>query len=118
MEINEYVKLASRTKAHLWNFSGADNVHMLFGMVDEIGELVKIFKANLAYKKDIDWFNVKEEVGDLLWYIAGFCDTNGFNLEEIMELNIAKLKARYPENFREEDANNRNLEKEREILEK
>ena len=82
----------------------ADNIHMALGMVTEAGELADIFKKNLAYKKPIDWINAREEVGDIMWYLVNFCSMNGFDLEEILERNIAKLKARYPEKFTEENA--------------
>jgi hypothetical protein len=45
------------------------------------------------------------------------CNIHGWNMEDILDTNIAKLEARYPEKFTEEAALNRNLEAEREILE-
>jgi NTP pyrophosphatase (non-canonical NTP hydrolase) len=116
MELKEYMEKAWRTCPTLGTRQ-ADNVHMLFGMLTEAGELTDIFKKNLAYKKPIDWVNAQEEVGDLMWYIVNFCYMNNFDLGEILATNIAKLKARYPEKFTEEKANNRDLGKEREILE-
>lgn len=116
MEIKEYCEKVENTRARLVNI-GADNVHMLFGMLTEIGELTDAFKKQMAYGKDVDWVNVKEEVGDLMWYIAGFCNINGFDLEEILETNVKKLQARYPEKFSEDRAISRDLEKERGILE-
>lgn len=116
MEIKEYCEKVENTRARLANI-GADNVHMLFGMLTEIGELTDAFKKQMAYGKDVDWVNVKEEVGDLMWYIAGFCNINGFDLEEILETNVKKLQARYPEKFSEDRAISRDLEKERGILE-
>ncbi len=44
-------------------------------------------------------------------------DAIGFTFEATFEQNIAKLKARYPNKFTEQDALIRNLEKERAILE-
>jgi NTP pyrophosphatase (non-canonical NTP hydrolase) len=116
MNIKTYVEKASRTCANL-STKQADNIHMAFGLVTEAGEFADIFKKNLAYNKPIDWINAKEEIGDLCWYIANFCSINGFDLEEILSTNIAKLDARYPEKFTEEKAIVRDLEKERNILE-
>jgi pyruvate,water dikinase len=48
--------------------------------------------------------------------ICLFCDINNINIENILDTNIEKLKARYGEKFTSERAINRNLEKEREIL--
>jgi NTP pyrophosphatase (non-canonical NTP hydrolase) len=86
-------------------------------MLTEVGELADVFKKEMAYGKPVDWVNVKEEVGDLLWYVSNFCNVNGFDLEEILQTNIDKLQARYPKKFTQENAINRDLDKERTILE-
>jgi NTP pyrophosphatase (non-canonical NTP hydrolase) len=117
MQINEYCKNAKRTLADL-KYKEKDNLHMILGMLTEVGELADIFKKDLAYNKKIDWINAKEELGDLMWYVANFCNINNINLEEILQTNIDKLRTRYPEKFTEENAINRNLEAERIILEK
>jgi len=51
-----------------------------------------------------------------MWYWANMCNITGINAEASLQINIDKLKARYPEKFNEELAVNRDLEKEREIL--
>lgn len=116
MRLNEYCEWTGNTCAKLENVD-LDNFHMLMGMLTEVGELTDVFKKNLAYKKMIDWVNVAEEVGDLMFYIASFCRINNLDLEEILHRNIDKLESRYPEKFTEYHALNRNLEREREILE-
>lgn len=60
--------------------------------------------------------NLKEELGDKLWYAALALDELKSTFEETMEANIKKLRARYPNKFTEEDAINRDLEKERAAL--
>ena len=52
-----------------------------------------------------------------MWYLALLFDELKLDPNETMNKNIAKLKARYPEKFSKEKALNRDLEKEREILE-
>lgn len=116
MEIKEYCELSKRTLANL-KYKEKDNLHMVLGMLTEIGELADIIKKNLAYKKDIDWINAQEEIGDICWYVANFCNINGFDLTQILQANIDKLRSRYPEKFTEEKALNRNLDAERKILE-
>ena len=117
MNINDYAEWTGKTCANLVT-PLMDDIHMLFGMATEVGELMDVYKKKLAYKKPLDMVNVQEEIGDILFYLASFCRMNGFNLEKILERNVEKLEARYPEKFTEYHANNRNLEKEREILEK
>ncbi len=116
MEWKEYQEEAFRTNANLGNRQ-LDNLHMVLGMLTEVGELADVFKKNLAYGKEIDWVNVKEEIFDTMWYVAGFCEFNNIDFEKGLENNIEKLKARYPEKFTQESALNRNLNAEREILE-
>jgi NTP pyrophosphatase (non-canonical NTP hydrolase) len=89
---------------------------MLFGMMTELGELVDTYKKHYAYGKELDMINVMEEMGDIMWYWANMCNITGINAEASLQVNIDKLKARYPEKFNEELAVNRDLEKEREIL--
>jgi NTP pyrophosphatase (non-canonical NTP hydrolase) len=116
MKLNNYVKWTGKTCAKLETES-FDVIHMLFGISTEVGELIDPFKKKLAYNKLIDYINVKEEIGDLMFYIASLCRILNFDLEEIIETNIKKLETRYPDNFTEKDAQNRDLTKERKILE-
>lgn len=121
MKPDEYVRLASVTMSGTnddLDDSFMDNIHMMLGVMSESGEIADVFKKYLSYKTPIDWINVKEELGDLMWYIAGFCAINGFSLEEIMETNINKLKARFPEGFSEYDATHRDLDKERKTIQR
>jgi NTP pyrophosphatase (non-canonical NTP hydrolase) len=115
--LSDYVEWTANTCASL-DTKKEDITHMLFGMLTEIGELTDIFKKNMAYGKDIDWVNVEEELGDLMFYIASFCRINKIDLDKVISTNILKLESRYPEKFTEYHALNRDLEKEREILEK
>lgn len=117
IKIENYVKWTGKTCAKL-NSPGDDIIHMLFGMITEVGELTDIFKKSIAYGKEIDWVNVEEELGDLMFYIASFCRINNIDLEDVILTNVNKLEERYKEKFTEEEALNRNLEKEREILER
>lgn len=116
MDLKQYAEKAGRTSAILAD-QLTSNVHMILGLTTEVGELADVFKKNIAYGKEIDWVNCQEEVGDLMWYLINFCTINNFDLERILDQNIAKLEARYPEKFTEELAHNRDLEKERKILE-
>ena len=116
MQIKEYQELASRTCNDLGS-EATNNIHMLFGMVTEVAEAVDAYKKAWAYGRDLDLTNVKEEIGDLLFYVVNFARFNNFDLEEVMKTNIEKLKVRYPEAYSNEKAINRDLETERKILE-
>lgn len=95
-----------------------DLLHAAIGMQTEAAEFSDMLKKNFFYGKALDVVNLREELGDQLWYIAMALRALDTTFEEVMERNIAKLKARYPDKFTEELAENRDLKKEREILEK
>lgn len=69
MNFTEYQLLAKRTLAELGSLE--KNIqHMKLGIESEVGEIADIFKRKLVYKKEIDITHLKEEIGDLCWYIA------------------------------------------------
>lgn len=107
MEANKYQVLAART-INKKLMDKQQLHHSLHGMSGEVGEIHSIFQK--AYQGHvIDEEHLKKEVGDLLWFIAEFCTANCWDLSEIMEMNIEKLKARFPEGFKEENSLNRKL---------
>lgn len=117
MDFKEYQEKAKRTLNILPTIE-QDQIHMLLGLASEVGELQDAYKKHLAYGKDLDLVNVKEELGDVLWYIANMCTILDVNLESVANTNINKLQARYPDKFSNKCATVRDLNAEREILEK
>lgn len=184
MEFQQYLIESERTLKSLGK--ELDLLHCATGLVTESAELVDAIKKHVFYGKSLDVVNIKEELGDILWYIAIpvrmfdldldfnrqngnyyknkiknqiktpeglikffltfnsmfkalcsailirplpsdfdnifeeinlICEIYNLNLSEIMDININKLKARFPNNFTQEHALNRDLEKERAILE-
>jgi NTP pyrophosphatase (non-canonical NTP hydrolase) len=95
----------------------ADLIHAAMGVATESGELMDAVKRHLYYGKVIDKVNIKEEVGDILWYLAKIARDQGFSFDEAMEMNIAKLQRRFPNAFTNDEALNRNLDKERKAME-
>lgn len=90
--------------------------HGAVGIITEATEVAEGLKKVFDGQK-ADTTNLMEEVGDLSWYEAILVDSLNGDLEQVMERNVAKLKARFPDKFTSEDALNRDLEKERAILE-
>jgi len=95
----------------------AQTMHSCLGLTTEIAELVDAFKKHIIYGQELDWVNINEELGDAMWYMAILCRISGKSFEDLMQINIDKLKARYPDGFTEYHALNRDLENERSILE-
>ena len=92
-------------------------LHSAIGLSTEANEFLDMLKKHIYYGKKLDLPNVKEEIGDVFWYTAVAIDVLKTTFDEIMSVNIKKLKVRYPEKFTKENALNRNLDKERKILE-
>jgi len=86
-------------------------LHSLIGMTTEIGELMTILKNYMIYKRPIDWIKFKDELGDLLFYLTMSVDEVS-SYDELININMAKLKTRYSDGFSYNQANNRDKEKE------
>ena len=97
---NEYQKLASRTITEKFSHN-AKEFHALHGMVGEIGELHSLYQK-IFQGHAFDEEHAKKELGDILWFVAEYCTAQNWNLEDVMKLNIDKLKARYPDGFDKE----------------
>ena len=91
-------------------------LHASLGMETESGEVADIMKRHLFYGTDIDPIHVKEEIGDLLWYVSLALDAIDSSFDEVMEMNIRKLEIRYPEKFTPEDAVSRDTAAEKAAL--
>lgn len=105
------------TKERVLSQKDTDLLHAALGISSESGEITEAIIKHLVGQSDLDNVNIKEEVGDVLWYLAILCRRCGFTLDEAMNTNIEKLAARYPNKFNCEDAINRDLDGERCVLE-
>jgi NTP pyrophosphatase (non-canonical NTP hydrolase) len=94
-----------------------DLLHAQLGISTEAGEFADAIKKFLMYGKAYDRANLIEELGDLTWYIGLAIAQLGTTWGEVFEANIKKLATRYPDRFSEHSALNRDLDKERKILE-
>lgn len=92
-------------------------IHAIIGAATETGELLEALQKVIIKGEAFDEVNMREEVGDVFWYLAALAHTCNFTFEDAQRVNIAKLRARYPNKFTAFDANNRNLNEERRILE-
>lgn len=96
--------------------AGMRLLHGIIGIATEAGEMLEALREGVEGGV-FDLTNVVEEVGDNQWYAAAILRALKTNFESIQRTNIAKLRARFPNKFTEFDANNRNLQAERQILE-
>lgn len=79
-------------------------VHMALGLGGEAGEVIDVIKKAFMYGKKLDTENVKEECGDMLWYMSNLLHEVGSSFEEVMQMNVDKLSKRYPNGFTQKDA--------------
>lgn len=89
------------------NIDIGEVIDACLGLSGEVGEFNDMIKKWIFHEKPLDIEHLKKECGDIMWYIALMCHSFGWDLDEIMQMNIDKLKARYPEGFDIDKANNR-----------
>ena len=80
------------------------------GLASEGGEFSEIVKKVLFQGKTMDQsvrFHMERELGDILWYLSNACNALNINLQQVMEENERKIRARYPEGFSVSRSENR-----------
>lgn len=98
MLVNEYQELALRTAR-----KDLDSTQLLLngalGLAGESGEVVDAIKKHLFQGHWLDKSHIAKELGDVAWYLAIASAALDIDLETIFQMNIDKLKARYPDGF-------------------
>jgi NTP pyrophosphatase (non-canonical NTP hydrolase) len=118
-KINDYAKFVDSTTSdqskNFLAFIGStseleaqDNINVprvltaAIGMLAESGEFTEILKKMVFQGKEFNEsnrFHMKRELGDILWYWIQGCIALGYTPDEVMDENIKKLEARYPNGF-------------------
>lgn len=126
MDFREYLEGVTKTEApitpdvtgRLSSKGMGRLLHGAIGIATESGELLDAIKKHVFYSKELDQTNLIEELGDLMWYVTLLSDALCIPMETILSINHNKLQTRYKEgSFTEKDAQIRDLELERDILE-
>jgi len=79
------------------------------GIAGEAGDVAGCIKKTISHKND-QRTGIKENLGDTLWYTAMICNYFGWDLNEVLEENIKKLKKRYPKGFTEKAAKRKRVD--------
>ena len=101
MELNEYQILAYQTdqqpETGTFESDPRSILVPLLGMAGEVGELLGEHKKWLRDGNSYKLFpeRVKEELGDLLWYLTNVATKHGLTLEEVAEFNLNKTGRRW-----------------------
>lgn len=94
-------------------------VHLAFGLSTEVGEFIDPIKKMLTKGEDpnhLNFDNMDEEIGDLLFYIQEYANLRGKSILQFAAENQRKLEQRYPQGFTAEASDNRDYEKEQEAV--
>lgn len=98
MNINEYQQLALRTLN-----PDLDKRDMLLnsvmGLCGESGEAIDLVKKHRMHGHAFDREKFAKELGDIAWYLAEAARAIDMDLEDVLRMNIEKLKKRYPDGF-------------------
>lgn len=103
MTLNEYQAFASQG-IHEATLEREPVVGFALGLAGEAGEVVDDIKKRVFHGRNVPLEHTKEELGDVLWYIANIATEYHFSLEEILEENVLKLMQRYPEKYNKGDS--------------
>lgn len=91
---------------------------LLLEFTKENLKMLDILKKKIYYNKGFNIELIKKLSINMFYLLNYYCEKNNTNVGNILDININKLKARYGDKFSSERAINRDLETEREILEK
>lgn len=95
MTINEYQDAALRTA----NMSCLELRNVALGLTGESGEAADLIKKHFYHNHDLDKEHLAKELGDIAWYIAVGAYLLDLDLESVLQMNVDKLRERYPEGF-------------------
>ena len=98
MTINDYQTLAMRTLNPALSKKDV-LINGVMGLCGEAGEAIDIVKKHLAQGHDLDREALIKELGDVAWYLVETAYALDVPLEDVLQKNIDKLKARYPKGF-------------------
>ncbi len=98
MNVNDYQQEAMK----LLNpaLKGQDVLmNALMGLCGESGEAIDLMKRHLYQGHGLDRAELIKELGDIAWYLAEAATGLGIPLSEVLQGNLDKLHARYPQGF-------------------
>lgn len=122
MQLEEYQELAMRTNDGKCNDrlkfevdkkykspNPGQLINACLGLAGEVGEINDMIKKAVYHGHELNTAELFKELGDVMWYVALMADTYGVSIDFIAEMNIDKLKKRYPQGFSEQASLNRSI---------
>lgn len=102
MSLKEYQELCKST-AKKFETQEKEILTWGLGIAGEAGDVAGCIKKTFAHDND-QREGIKENIGDTLWYAAMICNFFGWDMDQVLEQNIDKLKKRHPAGFTTETA--------------
>jgi NTP pyrophosphatase (non-canonical NTP hydrolase) len=97
MNLNQFQEMCKKT-AIVHDNKEKEIMTLGLGISGEAGDVAGCIKKTFSHGDD-QKSGIKENLGDTMWYVAMICNYFGWNVEDVLEENIAKLKKRYPDGF-------------------
>lgn len=116
-ELNDYQEATLRTWNNKTDFGGRVS-NAALGLTGEAGEVADIVKKAIYHghgfqpshcpgEEDGNTYKLALELGDIMYYVSIMAHELGYKLQDIAEMNIAKLAKRYPDGFTREASQKR-----------
>ncbi len=94
MTFNEYQGEAIKTLKPT-----CDAVYLASKLTIEAAEVAQPIIKHAYHDADIDYEEIREELGDLLWYAASLAHRYAIKLDDVATMNVDKLRARHGETY-------------------
>ena len=85
-------------------------LNALMGLCGESGEAIDLLKKHLFQGHALDREKMIKELGDVAWYLAEAATGLGVDLSDVLQRNLDKLHARYPQGFDTQRSQHREAE--------
>ena len=106
LTLSEYQNAAATTAIYP---ASVQILYPTLGLAGEAGEVADKVKKIIRDDKDTPEYRteIAKEIGDVLWYCAVLADDLGYDLQQIADMNIWKLKERMASGKIRGDGDNR-----------
>ena len=100
MTLEEFERAAGRTVNPKLNESER-LLDAAAGLAEEAGEILGLVRKHAYQSRALDMEKLTLELGDALWCLTMTARCAGMTLDQVAAANVAKLRQRYPEGYRD-----------------
>lgn len=106
--LDQFQDLSKRTLNNLLTKEHA-LINYSMGASGESGEVIELIKKHVFHGHELDNEKLKEELGDVLFYVAALATTAGLKMSDVATYNVDKLRKRYKNGFSIDESVNRKV---------